>query len=180
MGNERTNVNVDAMVEELGIRNEDKQALVDKANKAVEAFEQAKRRLEVANEALVAADEQPDVVSEAKNYGEKLAELGLDEKVIRSTLRQKFATKRVSRSDEGASLTDDIKKEMRQVVDNTDENGFTVSQLAKQFEVKRTCVATWVKELVEGAEVVQTGVKRGTKYFLAGFQPSEDAGEDVA
>jgi len=177
---ERTNVDVKALVTELGIKNEDKQELVDKANKAREAFEAAQKRLDAANAALTAADEQPDVVSDAVKYGEKLADLGLDEKVIRSTLRTKFAPKRAPRQDDGAKITDEIKTEMRQVVDNTGAEGFTVSQLAEQFNVKRTHVAAWVKELVDSAEVVQTGIKRATKYYLAGMQPAEEAAEAAA
>jgi len=180
MSTEKTNVNVKVLVEELGIRNEDKQVLIDRANKAVEAFEAAKKRLDAANEALAVADDQPDVVNDAVKYGEKLVELGLDEKVVRSTLRQKFAPKRVVRTDDGAKLTDEIMQEMRQVVDNTGSEGFTVSQLSSQFNVKRTHVATWVKELVESAEVVQVGIKKATKYYLADMQPQEDAEEQAA
>lgn len=173
--NEKTNVDVSALVEELGIKNEDKQALIDKANKASEAYESAKKRLESANEALARADEQPNVVAEAVKYGETLAKLDLEEKVIKSTLRTKFGGKRSTKTDDGDAITDEAKTNMRRVIDDSGHDGFTVSKLAEEFSVKRTHVAAWVKELVEAGEVVQVGIKRATKYYLADMQPAEEA-----
>ena len=166
-------VDVKALVEELGIKNVDKNELVEKANKAAERFESAKRALETANAALKTANDE-DMVEKAIEYGNRMVALEIPERTIKATLRTKFGGKKsTSKPDTGSKMTDELKQQVVAAIRNSDKEGFTTSQLSEQHGVRKVDVAALIKDFVEAGEVVQTGVKRSTKYYLAGNQPAE-------
>jgi len=169
-----------ALFTEMGIENVDVAVLVEKANKANDRVTKANEALEAANEALAQAQAQPDRVAEATTLVETMEELGLEEKTIRSALRTKFGTKRAAQPDEGSDLTDAIKAEMMATVNASGHESFTTASLAAQYEVKRAQVAAWISDLVDSKEVEKVGIKRGTKYYLAGMAPAVEAEAEAA
>jgi transposase-like protein len=173
-------INGQALLEEYGIRNQDEAALVETCNKAMEAYNRAKERLDAANQALAEAEDQPDVEAEALQLIQSMEELGVDEKAIRSALRTKYGVKRTSKPDSGSDLTDEVKEEMLEVVRASAGDGFKVTALASQFDVKRSQVASWVKSLVDDGAVVKHGSKRGTTYYLPGYNPEEEVETQAA
>lgn len=171
---------VDERVEQIlraaNIKEETVEVLTGRVEKARESLKRAQESLRKNEERLqkLQTEGTANVRGEAEAIVRQMLDLGgLEDELVVMVLCKKFETSPAPAPDTGAKMDDDLRTAVMGAINQSGSAGFTVSDLADTYSVRRLDVAGLVKDERDAGRVVMTGNKRTARYYLADYAPAQ-------